>query len=175
MEFLEVLNLRKSSRIFTEDPLSLPQIMQVLFTTLNVPSAGALHPLTIYLLAYKIVDFTAGLYKFCQMRCTPILVNSEFEGVQAALFEAALNQDALKTPAVIVVTATYEKTMRRYGRRGIRYVHLEAGHVGQNISLMTANLGLGSVVVGAFKDSKVKEVLKIKEDPIYLIPVGVPR
>jgi len=49
---------------------------------------------------------------------------------------------------------------------------MEAGHIGQNIYLQATALGLGTVSVGAFIDDEVKRVLGIKEEPLYLFPVG---
>ncbi|MEM2559091.1 MAG: nitroreductase family protein, partial [Nitrososphaerota archaeon] len=44
---------------------------------------------------------------------------------------------------------------------------------GQNIYLQCVSLGLGCVVIGAFYDSRVKEILGVDEEPLYVIPVGV--
>ena len=64
-----------------------------------------------------------------------------------------LGQSWVKNGAVdIVFTAIYERTTRRYGDRGIRYVHMEVGHAAQNIYLQAVALGLGTVVIGAFHD-----------------------
>lgn len=62
----------------------------------------------------------------------------------------------------------------KYGERGIRYVHMEAGHAAQNVYLQAVSLGLGTVVVGAFDDGKVKELLGAQEEPLYIMPVGIP-
>lgn len=62
----------------------------------------------------------------------------------------------------------------KYGDRGIRYVHMEAGHAAQNIYLQATALDLGTVTVGAFYDEQVKEVLNLPDDeqPLYILPVG---
>ena len=54
------------------------------------------------------------------------------------------------------------------------YVHQEVGHAAQNIQLQAVALGLGTVVVGAFDDDKIKKILNMlgKELPLYIIPVG---
>ncbi len=89
------------------------------------------------------------------------------------LANAALGQDAIfNAPISILVTAIYERTTRKYGERGIRYVHIEVGHVGQNIYLQAETLGLGTVVIGAFYDDRVKNAFGIKEEPLFIIPVG---
>jgi nitroreductase len=49
---------------------------------------------------------------------------------------------------------------------------MEVGHVGQNISLQAVALNMGTVMIGAFDDQQVKEILKIEEEPLYIIPVG---
>ena len=75
---------------------------------------------------------------------------------------------------VIVLSANYEPTTSKYGERGEMFVHMEAGHVAQNICLQAVSLNLGVVTVGAFSDERVKEIVEMpeEENPLYLIPVG---
>jgi SagB-type dehydrogenase family enzyme len=89
--------------------------------------------------------------------------------------ESTLNQSAVAgAPVVFVISAVYERTLARYGERGIRYVHMEAGHAAQNVCLQAVALGLHSVVIGAFRDRHIQQVLGLNENehPLYLIPVG---
>jgi SagB-type dehydrogenase family enzyme len=81
-----------------------------------------------------------------------------------------------EAPINIVIAAVYERTTDRYGDRGIRYVHMEAGHVGQNLYLQAEARGLGMVVVGAFHDEQVQTLLRLPADqkPLYIIPIGYP-
>lgn len=76
----------------------------------------------------------------------------------------------------IVVTATYERTSRIYGRRAERYVPMEVGHVGQNIHLQAQAMGLGTVMIGAFNDEEVAGVLGADKQarPLYIMPIGEP-
>lgn len=83
----------------------------------------------------------------------------------------------MQAPAVIVIAAVYARTTRKYGEeRSPRYVHLEAGHVAQNILLQAVALNLGAVTIGAFLDDQVQPVLALSldQEPLYLIPVGHP-
>jgi SagB-type dehydrogenase family enzyme len=79
-----------------------------------------------------------------------------------------------QAPVTIVICAVYPRVTLKYGERGIRYTHIEAGHLAQNIHLQAAVLNLGSVPIGAFDDTQVKKVLSLPEDqePLYIIPVG---
>ena len=80
-------------------------------------------------------------------------------------------------PISIVITGEYERTMARYWARGRRCVHMEAGHVGENIYLQVESLGLGTVAVGAFHDDEVSGVLTLpkKHEPLCVMPIGYPK
>jgi SagB-type dehydrogenase family enzyme len=68
------------------------------------------------------------------------------------------------------------RTTRKYGERGLRYVHIEVGHAAQNTLLAAAALGLASYPVGAFDDAQLAALLQLGrgESPLYLVPVGAP-
>ena len=74
----------------------------------------------------------------------------------------------------IIIAVVYERTINKYGERGVRYVHMEAGHAAQNICLQATALDLGLVTVGAFHDDRVKEIVGMlgNEAPLYVIPIG---
>jgi len=59
----------------------------------------------------------------------------------------------------------------------VRYVHMEAGHAGQNLLLQAVALGLGGAIVGAFDDTQLHRLLDLPEDerPLALIALGHPR
>ncbi len=73
-----------------------------------------------------------------------------------------------------MLAARPERTTRKYGQRGQRYVHRGAGHAAQNVYLQALSLDLGTVAVGAFADRAVKEIVALVDDaePLYLLPVG---
>jgi SagB-type dehydrogenase family enzyme len=177
LSFEEVLQQRRSIRQFSDQPLSEQEISQLLWAAQGVtnpqgyrtaPSAGALYPLELYAVTQT------GIYHYDPPAHTLTVVR---EGdVRQALYEAALNQEAvLKAPLVVVITAVYERTESKYGdERGPRYVQLEAGHAAQNLLLQAVALGLGAVPIGAFRDEQVQAALNLPSEhmPLYLIPVG---
>ncbi|RLA91161.1 MAG: nitroreductase, partial [Deltaproteobacteria bacterium] len=80
----------------------------------------------------------------------------------------------MEAPIMILITVEYRRVTRKYGERGIRYAHIEAGHIGQNIFLQAESLGLSCGIVGAFYDDKIKEVLNLPKnfEPLIIMPVG---
>jgi len=94
-----------------------------------------------------------------------------------AIARAALNQDWItQAPAIILISAVFSRTTAKYGKRGIRYVHIEVGHAGQNLLLQAVDLGLGAATVGAFHDDDLRKLLRLSEDehPMVILTVGHP-
>jgi SagB-type dehydrogenase family enzyme len=76
---------------------------------------------------------------------------------------------------VVWLGAVYERTRRKYGERAYRYVHLDAGHVSENLLLEATALGLGACCVGAFYDEDANEFLGLdggREFAVLAVAVG---
>lgn len=173
---------RRSTRNYTEEPLTLQDVSQLLWaaqgTTDNrgfrtAPSAGGLYPLEVYIVAGNVANLAPGIYQYGTdlHELIPIIAGDR----RSELADAALGQTWVKAGAIVIVfTAVYERTTGKYGERGIRYVHIEAGHAAQNLCLQATAMGLGAVTVGAFHDEQVVKLLNLPgdEQPLYLIPVG---
>ena len=173
---------RRSIRSYTGEPLTLQEVSQLLWAVQGItdprgfrtaPSAGALYPLEVYLVAGDVEDLTSGVYRYEPdgHQLARIIDGDK----RAELADAALAQPCVKEGAIsIVFAAVYERTTVKYGDRGIRYVHMEAGHAGQNLCLQATAMGLGVVTVGAFHDEQVSKLLNLPQDekPLYIIPVG---
>lgn len=162
--------------------LSLAEVSQLLWAAQGItspeglrtaPSAGALYPLEIYVVVGEVEGLSGGIYKYRPHGHE--LVRTMEGDKRAELCKAALGQSCVKdSAAVIVFSSFYERITRKYGQRGIRYTHMEAGHAAQNVYLQAVPLNIGTVVVGAFYDDEVKQVMNMsnKEQPLYLMPVG---
>ena len=173
---------RRSIREFATKGLELWQISQLAWAAQGLtgpdlhrtaPSAGALYPLDLYVIAGNVNASPCGIYHYDSRRHELIL--SVQGDMRRELCEAALSQTSiLQAAAVFAVSAVYKRMTAKYGERGVRYAHMEAGHAAQNLLLQAAALGLGSVLVGAFSDERVRQILTLKqiESPLYLIPVG---
>jgi SagB-type dehydrogenase family enzyme len=179
------LAARRSVREFKSTPLRLAEAAQLLWAAQGMtsrdggrtaPSAGALYPLEIHLVAGSVEELAPGVYRYDPKRhqLAPLVAGDR----RQELADAALDQDWMaEAPAMIAIAAVYSRTSRKYGERAERYVHMEVGHVVQNIYLEATALGLGTCMVGAFEDDAVRKVLDVpdNEAPLGLMPVGHPR
>lgn len=178
----QALLSRRSGRSYADAPLTLAEVSQLLWAAQGVtdrrglrtaPSAGALYPLETYVLVGKVEGLPAGVYRYQPHRHG--LVEIAVGDRRTQLAAAALSQSFIsEAPVSIVLTAVYARTTAKYGERGIRYVHMEAGHASQNIYLQAAALDLSTVAIGAFSDQKVQKALELPENeqPLYIMPIG---
>ena len=182
MSVEETLAARRSVRSYQDEALSLTELAQLLWAAQGItahwggrtaPSAGATYPLEVYAVVGEVTGLEAGVFHY--RPDGHLLVRRKAGDLRGELASAALGQGWVReAPVSLVIAARYERTTGRYGERGVRYVHIEVGHVGQNIYLQAEALGLGTVIVGAFDDQDVKTLLGIEEEPLAIMPVGRP-
>jgi len=179
----EALFRRRSIRDYSNEPLRVEEVSQLLWAAQGItdstyglrtaPSAGALYPIEIYIIVGEVEGLESGIYRYNPHEHELIATSSK--DVRVELSESALGQEWVsKAPMDIVICAVYSRVTGKYGNRGNRYVHMEAGHVAQNVYLQAVSLNLGTVVVGAFFDDKVQRVIGAMESeiPLYIMPVG---
>ena len=182
----EAIAARRSVRSYSEDSLSMAELSQILFAAQGVtarrgdyglrsaPSAGGTYPIEVYALADRIEGLAPGIYHYEPEGHALELVKAGSHG--KSLARVCLGQSMPEEAALsVVLTAVPERTTLRYGERGIRYVHMEAGHVSQNICLECASLGLGAVPIGAFDDGQLDRLIGIdggQEISLYVNSIG---
>ncbi len=177
---------RRSRRSWVDRPVELEKIATILWAAQGIteprkgfrsaPSAGATYPLETYLVSRRVAGLEPGVYHYLPH-------THELELLRRGDYSRDLERACLDQPWVggaaanIVLTAVFERTTSYYGRRGIGYVYMEAGHAGQNIYLVAEALGLGTVAIGAFYDEEVAGVLGLSggEKPLYIFPIGYHR
>lgn len=181
MPFAALLRSRCSTRRYGAGPLLLAEVGQLVWAAQGIsragarrtaPSAGALYPLEIYVACTEVRDLSPGLYHYHpaehglrrQVACD----------LRQELGAVALHQGAVgRAPVTLVIAADYARTAAKYGARARRYVHMEVGHAGQNVYLQAADLGLGTVVIGAFDDERLQRLLGLTDhEVVALMPVG---
>ncbi len=186
---------RRSVRSFAPDPLTLPELSQLLWAAQGItrpmesppagftwqwmgglrttPSAGALYPLEIYVVAGAVQELETGTYRYLPREHGLLRVAPG--DLREPLWDAALRQTAIRTaPVTLVLAAVVERTAAKYGDRAERYVHMEVGAASENVYLQCESLGLGTVFMGAFRDEAVATTLALPDGhrPLGIMPVG---
>ncbi len=181
----EALEARRSIRHFTGQPVPLQAIGQLFWAAQGetssdgdrtAPSAGGLLPLETQLVAGNVVGLDPGLYRYHpREHAISLQIAGDLRDRlrNAARWQAWVGEAA----AVLVISAVYSRTAAKYGSRAERYVHMEVGHVSQNVYLQAQSLALGTVIVGSFEDDEVHGVLELppNEAPLALMPLGYRR
>jgi len=185
---------RRSCRSFTGEALPLSHLAQVLdnaygvtglieeagshrFYARPVPSAGALYPLEIYAATQSVEDLPDGVYHYAGLDhvLEPVKRGAVVKGLSELLLGQTFLEDA---NAAFFLTAVFDRTLRKYGPRGYRYILFEAGHVAQNICLLAGELGLATICLGGFVDHRLNEWLTLDgttEAVVYVVGLGHPR
>jgi len=189
----EAIAKRRSVREFSAQALTWEEIGQLAWAAQGIteprkrlraaPSAGGLYPLELYFVAQQ------GTFHYLPEghKMQVLSTQDQREQLAAAVRGSGPVRAA---PLSIVLTAVYERTAERWPTEGELYVHLEAGHVGENIHLQAVALGLASVDIGATatlrssdtslrstsQSEAVQQALGLPADHklVYIIAVGRP-
>lgn len=175
----EALVSRRSRRRVASEPLPLATIGQLLWAAQGItlatkgfrtaPSAGARYPLRVYVL------LPTGLWLY-QPKDHALLQRSS-KDLRKAFWKDVYGRPWLAdAPAMVLIAADYRRTEAKYGKKARRFVHMEAGHAGQNVLLQSTALGLHGVGVGAFHPEKVKATLGLPapQELLYAMVFGKP-
>ena len=173
---------RRSIRNYNDESLLLSEASQLLWSAQGLtddeglraaPSAGALYPLELYLVAGNVQDLKPGIYRYLPEAHQ--LHRIKYGDMRNDLAVAAYQQHWMAgSAAILVFAAIAEMTTGKYGERGIRYIHIEVGHSAQNVFLQAQSLGLAAAVIGAFDDDEAGRILDLRagEQVLYMMPVG---
>lgn len=181
----QAIDQRRTVRSYKPTMLSLDQLAQLLWSAQGItgnkdgkraaPSAGALYPMDVYIVAGQgcVAQIEAGVYHYESH--SHMLSKVAKKDLRDGMARAALSQMWIaRAPVNLVITAEYQRVSVKYKRRGVRYAMIEAGHIGQNIFLQAEALGLKAGIVGAFHDMKLNKTLNLPRthEPLLIMPVG---
>jgi len=172
---------RRSRREFGDKTITMDQLSELLWSAAGIthsngrfraaPSAGATYPFDTYVVIGDVEGIDSGIYKYIEEshQIEPVKLGEYISKVT----DASLGQAVLRNSSLIIcLFAIPERTTQRYGDRGYMYIHMEAGHIGQNIHLVCEALNLSTTMIGAFYDDKIADVFQVEGNPTYLMPVG---
>jgi SagB-type dehydrogenase family enzyme len=183
----QAIRQRRTIRNYQSRILELDELSQLLWAAQGItgrrrfkraaPSAGALYPMDIYAIVGQgsVNQMEAGVYHY-EPRGHELTLAAK-QDLRNQVARAAISQMWMAdAPINFVITAEYSRATGKYGRRGIRYAHIEAGHIGQNLFLQAEALGLKAGIVGAFRENKVIEIMNLPRthEPLLIMPIGHP-
>jgi SagB-type dehydrogenase family enzyme len=178
--FGDVVRTRRSALDFRggSESISCPQLATLLFTTkerlfADFATARFVH---LYLYVHRVEGLAPGVYRFWPEHAELEKVKGgDQRAVAAAL---SLGQDLAGNACVAFsMIGDFENAARSYGDRGYRYVHFEAGAIGQRMYLAAEALGLGATGIGAFFDGEVNRYLSLAPElgqVVYHFAIGYP-
>jgi SagB-type dehydrogenase family enzyme len=179
----EALLKRRSRRNYSDKPLSIAYLSQLIFAAGGItsesggrtaPAAGGNHSIEIYMIVNNVEGLEPGIYHYAVKQHSLEKIKSGNYSkyvIRSGSAQAMLGE----ADVTFVLAAVFDRIRQKYGERSFRYAYMEAGHVSQNIYLQAVSLGVGSVCVGEFFDEKVSELIGIDgidEAVIYLHAVG---
>jgi len=189
-----VLAARRTVREFSRRPVSLQDLAAVVrgtwgrtgwldggpmgrLATKTSPSAGALHPIECYVLAWNVRGLRPGLYHYDV--AADELRRLRSGDLRAAAVKAASGQRWVGRAAFLcVMTAVFERTLWKYQlENAYRVLWLDAGHLAQTFCLLATSRGLGPFTTAAIQDSYIEKLIGldgIQEFSVYLCGAGVP-
>ncbi len=192
VDLRELIEERKSVRKYKKAALSLQELSYLLWCTQGiksqlqaegesgrvvrtlrtVPSAGARHPFETYILANNVEGLAQGLYRYIATKHMLVEMTLEPE-IGGQIARACLRQSFVKTSAATFIwTADIYRTTWRYGDRGYRYIHLDAGHVCQNLYLAAESIGCGVCAIAAYEDLKLSALMGLDGEKEFVVYVG---
>jgi SagB-type dehydrogenase family enzyme len=182
----EAISSRRSTRAFSSSPMTVEELSRVLAlgggisadrwgnARRTAPSSGALYPIELYPVVHNVDGLERGLYHYAVREHA--LEQIRIEDLRQHVVEQGLMQEFLgQCGAVVFLTQILQRMRFRYQDRSYRYGLVEVGHIGQNIYLAAASMGLGACAIGAFMDDEINAMLGVdgtEEAAIYMIAVG---
>jgi SagB-type dehydrogenase family enzyme len=171
LRFGEAARKRRSALDFVggAQSMSLAQLSAILSTT---------RPdfIQLYLYVHQVTGLPQGVYRYWPERAELELIKSGDQRVAAA--GLSLGQDLAGNACVTFsMIGDLDRAVRAHGDRGYRFVHFEAGAIGQRLYLAAEALGLGATGIGAFFDDEVDRYLKLAPEQgqvVYHFAIGYP-
>ena len=181
----EAIEGRRSVREYSDDDLTLEELSWLLWSTQGVrevagaratlrcvPSAGARHAFETYILVNRVEGLNPGIYRYIASKHS-LLEHAVDEGLAPKVEAACLGQRTVSTSAVTFIWVAVPHRMTwRYDERGYRYLHLDAGHVCQNLYLAAEAVDGGVCAIGAYNDGELNCVLGIDGEEQFAIYVA---
>jgi len=188
-DFLAIINRRKSHRVYTDQPVSLPALAYLLWCTQGVksvrgkayatlrtvPGGGARHPFECYMAVRKVEGLEPGLYHYLPMKHQVEFLGGR-EDMEDMIGRTLLEQRwAEKASVVFYYSCVFYRAEWRYGVQAHPTVLIDSGHVTENLYLAATSIGLGGCAIASVDGPLANRVFGLdgeEETIFYAMPVG---
>jgi len=181
------IHKRRSTRAYSGEDLTFDELKAIIDFTYQpqnyieqhldaAPDYFDLNLIETFIAVCGVKGLEAGCYYYAPK--AQELRQIRFKNFRRELHFLCLGQDLGRDAAAVVFhTADLKAAIAQYGDRVYRYLHMDAGHLGQRLNLAAVNLNLGVSGIGGFFDDQVNEVLGIPADEavLYITTLGRPR
>lgn len=187
-----LINHRRSQRNYLKKGITIKKLSNLLQYGLGVmcsikglneinldlrayPSAGALYPIESYIAVFDVNELKKGIYHYNVKDHSLELL--KIGDCKNQLGKICLAEEIIKNANIVLIfSSVFKRTTIKYGIRGYRFSLIEAGIVGQNVTLVAESLGLGSCMLGGFYDDEVNKLLDVdgvNEAVVNIMTVGI--
>jgi SagB-type dehydrogenase family enzyme len=182
MDVRTAIESRRTIRQYAKTPLTLAEFTYLLWvsqgvkhiskrptTARTVPSAGARHAFETYCVVNRVEGLEPGLYRYMAIENGLIRLNAPAD-IAEKVAHACLEQPQITNSAASFIwVAVVERMFWRYVERGYRYLHLDAGHVCQNLALGAEQIGGGICPIAAFDDEELNALLGLNGENMFVV------
>ena len=194
--YVNLLDIRRSERVFEDKAMTRQEFAFMLWsaqgiqdfrgeakvsTLRPVPSGGARHPFELYAVVKNVEGLKPGIYRYAPLlnvgeKKVQVEFLGNFDNHDERIAEAMADQKwTAKAQVVLILTCVPYRAEWRYREAAHRVVLIDLGHVGQNIMLSAAALGLGSCCIAAYNQEACDKILNVDGDTeytVYAVAVG---
>lgn len=137
------------------------------------PSAGARYPSELYLVVLNADNLAKGLYHYnVKNHSLELLLKNDLGG---QIFRIIKQKWIKKASILLIMTSVISRSEVKYNSRAYRFCLIEAGHLGQNIYLVSTALNLKCCAIGGFIDKDINSLLDFNDNnefTSYLLAIG---
>jgi SagB-type dehydrogenase family enzyme len=183
IDLFSAIQERRSVREYTKQPINLEELSFLLWTTQGVqeisdrpatmrpvPSAGARHALETFVLLNNVKSMEKGVYRYAALENVLLEVTHDSGKIEGIAKACRSSQPICEASAAMFIwVAVAERMTWRYSERGYRFLHLDAGHVCQNLYLAAGAINCGACAIGGYNDLQINEILDLDGDDLFVI------
>lgn len=185
-EIISIIKKRKSIRDYSSKKISLSYLFKILkytfgyrkyetgiygfnkFPVSYTPSTGGLASISHYVVVRNVDGLKAGLYRYNRkdnvLDC--ISIGNWYYKIPKLLYESSFVQDSAFI--IILYTEIYKLTWK-YGERGYRFAHIDAGVIAQNMQLIAREYNIGSCMIAGYQDKEVRKTFNLNDTEIPML------